>query len=198
MKLLDQIGIKGPFAAIKRIGQTGLALYSVFLGPMPVPTQMAFWWRIVVAMMIVVSLPLVRAMKHPTARIWLSVLGVLMIVAAGWCGFDYWLALPTRTITVRGQQFVRGDITPDTLKALQDNQLRNDDTDLRNLIEGQANKEVEAFFTPKSVAANKIYLGIRYIAFLALGTIGIMILFEWMPEDEARPSAVNGPPAVVP
>ncbi len=192
MSFLEQVGIKGPLSAIKRVGQTGVALYSVFLGPMPVPSQMAFWWRIVVAVMVVISFPLLRAMKVPAARIWLSVVAFLMILGAGYCGFDYWLALPTRTITVRGQQFVRGDITPETLKALQDNELRNDDTDLRTLIEGQANKEVEAFFTPGSVAANKTHLGIRYIAFLALGTIGIMILFEWMPEDETRPPPTNG------
>ncbi len=183
MSILARFGITGLGSAAKRIGQSATVLYSVFFGPMMVPVQLTVWPRMVIAVAIVIALPLLNAMRGDvTRRIWISVAAVAAIAVGGWCGFDYWASLPAMTISVRSSDFVRGTTTADTRKELERNGLRDDASDLKKLIEGQQNKTVEDFFDPDSVAHNKTFLAVRYIAFLAAVSIGIVILLEWLPD----------------
>jgi hypothetical protein len=162
---------------IKRIGQVAIVIYNVFFGPVPVPEQLTVWPRVIIALAILMSLPLIALMKPGSRwRVLITVLAVLSIMAGVALGIFYWIALPTRTLQleVRGGLYVVGVPTDETKQALID---RN--ASLPTFIDGNPHLAVETFFIPDTVKANKFLLAFYYIPFIALTTIGIMVLLEW-------------------
>jgi len=171
---------------LKRIGQLAVLIFNVFFGPLPVPEALTVWPRIIIALAIVFSLPLLPSMKPASEwRIKLTILAGLFVLLGVAFGVAYWLTLPTHTLElpVRGGLHVCGEPTKETSQALE--QL---DVDLAPYIDGNPHREVESFFDPASVLANKLCLALLYIPFIWLVTLGIMILLEWIPSNNSPPS----------
>jgi hypothetical protein len=177
MSFLNQLGASGWSSIVKRIGQSAVVIFNVFFGPMPLPTQLTVWPRMIIALAVVASFPLL-AIRNPERRRWVNVLAGLCLVSGLAFGLGYWLALPSRTLLVRGELYVTGEVTSATQQELAKNQLR--DSDISKLIEGQANNTVESFFESESVGRNMKHLALLYILFLVLVTIPVMIFLEWI------------------
>lgn len=176
---------------MRSISRIVAALIATFVEPIPLPIQLSVWPKVIVGVAVVASYVFVSQMRLKKHLVLLTIAGFVLVSGGIACGFWYWLLLPTTTLEVRNAKYVIGTPTAETLQLLQSKGLENTNGDIRKLINGQSrDNEVESYFTPASVWNNKLALGIRYIAFLAITTIGIMILFEWMPGK-----AANNPPA---
>jgi hypothetical protein len=170
------------YSIIKRAGQSGLVIFNVFFGPMPVPVQLSVWPRTIIALSIVAALPLIALRRRSKWRWWITGFALLSCLIGVACGFAYWLKLPTISMSVRGATYVTAAPTAETLKQLRKYNLQPNVTDTRRLIEGQANREVESFFDSAGLTSNKLFLSILYVFFLAPVTIGIVIFMEWIPD----------------
>lgn len=163
-------------SSFKRLSQTAAFVFAVFFAPIPVPIQLAAWSRVVIAIAIVVSLPLLRLVHSRRWPVWIT-LGAILLIAGGIAlGVRYWLALPERTIEVRGGLYVNGTETEETRR--QREALK---VDLVPYVAGLPNRPVDSFFEPQSIRANSTYLAAHYILFLTCVTVGVMILLEWIP-----------------
>lgn len=149
---------------ISRIIQVATLVASFLISSLRCPTSLINWPRIVIVAVYVIALLVVRPTKYIKYLVGFSlILGIFI-------GIYYFGILDSKTITIDGQIYIKGDQLKESAK---DNLKKNPSVTEEEYFIWTGKKQSEVW-TSESLGKNKLILGGLYSFFAGLIAFGIL------------------------